>query len=74
MTTPAVDTVEQIDAQWLTAGLRDGGIDATVRSVASEPVGTGQMGSCFRLRIALVPHQPTGLTGFPDGHPGDSAS
>jgi hypothetical protein len=51
MTTPAVDTVEQIDAQWLTAGLRDGGIDATVRSVASEPVGTGQMGSCFRLRI-----------------------
>jgi hypothetical protein len=51
MTTPAVDTVEQIDAQWLTAGLRDGGIDATVRTVAAEPVGTGQMGSCFRLRI-----------------------
>ena len=51
MTTPAVDTVEQIDAQWLTAGLRDGGIDATVRSLTSEPVGTGQMGSCFRLRI-----------------------
>ena len=47
----AVDTVEQIDAQWLTAALDDHGIDATVRDVTSEPVGTGQMGSCFRLRI-----------------------
>lgn len=47
----AVDTVEQIEAQWLTAALQHHGFDATVRDVTSEPVGTGQMGSCFRLRI-----------------------
>lgn len=51
MTPQAVDTVEQIEAQWLTAALRDGGLDVTVRGVTPEQVGTGQMGSCFRLRI-----------------------
>jgi len=51
VTTPAVDSVGQIDPQWLTAALRDGGLDVTVRNVTSEQVGTGQMGSCFRLRI-----------------------
>lgn len=51
MKPPAVDTVEQIDARWLTAALRHSGADVTVRDVTSEPVGTGQMGSCFRLRI-----------------------
>jgi Phosphotransferase enzyme family len=48
---PVVDVVEEIDAHWLTMALRQSGIEATVRSVTSEPVGTGQMGSCFRLRI-----------------------
>jgi phosphotransferase family enzyme len=51
VTPQAVDTVEQIDASWLTAALRSSGLDVTVREVASERVGTGQMGSCFRLRI-----------------------
>ena len=48
---PIVDVVDEIDAHWLTVALRQSGIAATVRSVTSEPVGTGQMGSCFRLRI-----------------------
>lgn len=45
-----VDTVEEIDAEWLTMVLGRAGVAATVRSVTSERVGTGQMGSCFRLR------------------------
>ncbi len=49
---PAViETVEQIDADWLTTVLGRAGVAATVRTVTSERVGTGQMGSCFRLRV-----------------------
>lgn len=49
---PAViETVEQIDAEWLTTVLGRAGVAATVRSVTPERVGTGQMGSCFRLRV-----------------------
>jgi hypothetical protein len=49
---PAViETVEQIDADWLATVLGRAGVAATVRSVTSERVGTGQMGSCFRLRV-----------------------
>ncbi len=46
-----IETVEQIDAEWLTTVLGRAGVAATVRSVTSERVGAGQMGSCFRLRI-----------------------
>jgi hypothetical protein len=46
-----IETVEQIDAEWLTTVLGRAGVTATVRSVAWERVGTGQMGSCFRLRV-----------------------
>jgi hypothetical protein len=31
--------------------LNGAGIEATVRAVTSEPIGTGQMGSCYRLAI-----------------------
>jgi Phosphotransferase enzyme family len=51
ITPTAVEAVEQIDAEWLTAVLGRSGVAATVRSVTSERVGTGQMGSCFRLRV-----------------------
>ncbi|ORV38152.1 hypothetical protein AWC00_20970 [Mycobacterium conspicuum] len=46
-----IETVEQIDAEWLTAALGEAGVGATVGSVTAERVGTGQMGSCFRLCI-----------------------
>ena len=46
-----IETVEQIDAEWLTTVLGRAGVTATVRSVTWERVGTGQMGSCFRLRV-----------------------
>lgn len=49
--TRGVSNVGQIDSHWLTAVLRASGLAVTVRGVESEPIGTGQMGSCFRLTI-----------------------
>lgn len=54
MTPAIVDTVDAIDATWLTTVLTHAGVVATVASVTSEPVGTGQMGSCFRLRVTYA--------------------
>ena len=49
-----IETVEQIDAEWLTIVLERAGVGATVRTVTSERVGTGQMGSCFRLHVTYA--------------------
>jgi hypothetical protein len=46
-----VDDVSAIDAAWLTAMLRATSVDAVVGHVSAAAVGTGQMGSCFRLTI-----------------------
>ncbi|OYN82753.1 hypothetical protein CG716_00605 [Mycolicibacterium sphagni] len=46
-----VDTVDDIDSRWLTAALTSSGLDVAVGAVSAERVGTGQMGSCFRLQI-----------------------
>jgi hypothetical protein len=46
-----IETVEQVDADWLTTVLGQAGVAATVRNVTTERVGTGQMGSCFRLHV-----------------------
>ena len=46
-----IETVEQVDADWLTSVLGQAGIAGTVRSVTTGRVGTGQMGSCFRLHV-----------------------
>ena len=51
MEAAAVQTVDDITAEWTTAVLEHNGVAATVRSVTTEPVGTGQMGSCHRLFI-----------------------
>jgi hypothetical protein len=47
----AVATVEAITPEWTTAVLEHNGLRATVRRVTTEPVGTGQMGSSYRLFI-----------------------
>jgi Ecdysteroid kinase-like family len=49
-----IETVEQVDADWLTTVLGQAGIAGTVRSVTAERVGTGQMGSCFRLHVGYA--------------------
>jgi len=46
-----VDDVSAIDAAWLTDMLRAASIDAVVAHVSAAAVGTGQMGSCFRLTV-----------------------
>jgi hypothetical protein len=46
-----VDDPSQLTAEWMTAALRYAGHKVTVRSVEVEPIGTGQMGSSFRLTI-----------------------
>jgi hypothetical protein len=49
VTVEIVDEVSAITPDWLTAVLRGAGLDAIVASVKSAQVGTGQMGSCYRL-------------------------
>lgn len=40
-----------IDAAWLTAVLREGGVDAVVDRVSSSPIGTGQIGDSVRFEL-----------------------
>lgn len=58
-----------IDADWLTAVLRNGGVDAKVSSFTARGVGTGQIGDSvrFRLEYASAPEAaPASLVGkFP---------
>lgn len=59
---PIVDDPAGLTPDWMTTVLRRGGHDVTVRRVDVTPVGTGQMGSSFRLTLDLdgdtgaVPH------------------
>lgn len=46
-----VDDPSGLTPDWMTAALRYAGHDVTVRSVGIEPIGTGQMGSSFRLTL-----------------------
>ena len=48
-----VDDPSDLTPEWMTAALRYAGHDVTVQSVAVEPIGTGQMGSSFRLTLNL---------------------
>jgi len=50
-----VDHPRLLTPEWLTAALRAGGHDATVRGVRHEPVGTGQMAASHRLHLDLAP-------------------
>ncbi len=49
---PIVDDPRLITPAWLTSALAVSGLDAQVGRVAHSPVGTGQMGSCYRLMIS----------------------
>ena len=51
MEATALESVDAVTPEWMTAVLAQNGIAATVRRVTTEPVGTGQMGSCYRLFI-----------------------
>lgn len=49
--TPDIRGWQSIDAAWLTKALNDDGVEAKVRSVRAERVGTGQIGDCVRFTI-----------------------
>jgi hypothetical protein len=51
VTAKIIDTVSGVTAAWLTAVLQEAGLDVRVGGVTAEPVGTGQMASCYRLHI-----------------------
>lgn len=47
-----VEGPDEITAAWLDRVLAGAGFEATVDSVATRPVGTGQMASCVRVEVA----------------------
>ena len=48
-----VDDTDQLTPAWFDAVLGSGGTGAAVRTVATEPVGTGQMAATVRARLGL---------------------
>ena len=66
---PDIRRPAEIDAQWLTAVLAAGGIDAEVRSFTAREVGTGQIGDSIRFTLDYAraePGAPASLVGkFP---------
>jgi hypothetical protein len=51
MEATALESVEDLTPEWMSAVLAQNGIAATVCRVRAAPVGNGQMGSCYRLFI-----------------------
>lgn len=49
MSKPDIRRPKDIDARWLSAVLRQGGVDAEVRSFTAKNVGTGQIGESVRF-------------------------
>lgn len=47
-----VERVEDISAHWVTAALRDAGLEAEVSQLSFAAIGTGQMADSFRLSLA----------------------
>jgi Phosphotransferase enzyme family len=54
-----VDDPVDLTPDWLTAALRSGGHEVTVRSVSHERIGTGQIGASYRLQLGFVERNPS---------------
>jgi hypothetical protein len=69
LTRPDIRPPGEIDANWLTAVLQAGGIDAVVQGFTAQGVGTGQIGDSVRFRLFYQrggEHAPASLVGkFP---------
>jgi hypothetical protein len=50
---PVIDGADQLTPAWLDAVLGTGGTRSAIRSVTTEPVGTGQMATTLRAHLAL---------------------
>src|ERR1700719_743881 len=51
MEATALESVDDVTPEWITAVLAQSGIVVTVCRMLAVPVGNGQMGSCFRLYL-----------------------
>jgi hypothetical protein len=51
MSKPDIRRPKDIDARWLTAVLREGGVDADVKDFTAKNVGTGQIGESVRFAL-----------------------
>jgi len=68
---------EEVDADWLSQQLQANGIDATVCAFTAEPVGTGQIGKCYRYHLNYAgPTQgpATLIAKFPSDDPASRAT
>lgn len=48
------ETVDQLTPEWLTGALHHAGVECTVVEVAAERIGTGQIGTSYRLRLSYA--------------------
>lgn len=75
MSKPDIRRPAAIDAPWLSAVLREGGVDAEVKSFTAKNVGTGQIGESVRFVLDYAretPGAPRSIVGkFPS--PGDES-
>lgn len=55
---PDIRAWRDIDADWLTAALAMGGIEARVRDLERHKVGTGQIGDCVRFHLSYASAPP----------------
>jgi hypothetical protein len=62
---PVCDAPEELTAGWLTAALATAGVDAPVTSVRFERVGTGQMGTSYRLWLDYADPDAAAAAGVP---------
>jgi len=56
--TPDIRSPADIDADWLTAVLRTGGVDARVSAFTARGVGTGQIGDSVRFKLEYAGARP----------------
>jgi len=72
-----VDGPDALTPEWLTAALRGAGTDVIVSDVRAEPIGTGQIGSTYRLHLRYrgddADAPPTIVAKFAGGDPAGRA-
>lgn len=71
--TEAVPTIADMTPEWVTNCLRANGYDVTVTAVESGPIGTGQVGATYRLKLTYAGDPkgapPTIVGKFPSNDP-----
>jgi hypothetical protein len=56
---PDIRRPDAVNADWLTAVLQEGGVDAVVKGFSAANVGTGQLGEASASRWTMLARPPT---------------